>query len=52
MSPNERTTGQKIIARDNLYTVLLVAAVGLVMIAAVFVAYKCYCQYGTIFKIP
>ena len=43
---------RKIIARDNLYTVLLAAAVALMLASVVFVACKCYSQYGTIFKIP
>ncbi len=52
MSPNGRATGRKIIALDNLYTVLLAVAVAAVLVSAVFVAFKCYTQYGTIFKIP
>jgi hypothetical protein len=49
MSPNGRNPGS---ARDSLYTALLAVAVVLMLISAVFVAYKCYCQYETFFKIP
>jgi hypothetical protein len=49
MSPNGRNPGT---ARDSLYTVLLAVAVVVMLISVVFVAYKCYAQYGTFFKIP
>ena len=52
MSPKGRNRGGKIIAFDNLYTVILAVAFGVVLATAAFVAYKCYFQYGTIFKIP
>jgi len=56
MSPNGKIGGKKIIASDNLYTVILALAVGVVLATAVFVAYKCYFQYAgsltAIFKIP
>jgi len=52
MSPNGQTVGRKIVTLDNIYTVLLAVAVGAALVSVLFVAYKCYSQYGTIFKIP
>ncbi len=52
MSPKGRNPGQKISAHDSLYTVLLAAAVALMLVSLVFVVCKCYSQYETIFKIP
>ncbi len=39
-------------ASSNLYTIILALALGVVVVTALFVAYKCYFQYNTIFKIP
>ena len=52
MSPDGQTRGRKIIASNNLYTVILALAFCVVLVTAVFVAYKCYSQYDTTFKIP
>jgi len=52
MSPILKSGGKKITAGDNLYTVILAMAFFAVLATAVFVAYQCYSQYGTIFKIP
>ncbi len=52
MSPNRLIRGGKIVAVDNLYTALLGIALCIVVATAVFVAYKCYFQYGTLFEIP
>jgi hypothetical protein len=52
MSPNGQIRGAKVIVRDNLYTVLLAVAVAIVLATAAFVAYECYSQYGTIFRVP
>jgi len=52
MSPNGQNRGRKITVPSNLYTVILALAVGVVLATAAFVAYKCYLQYGTFFKIP
>jgi len=52
MSPNRQNRTGKIIASNNLYTVILILAFGIVLATAAFVAYKCYFQYGTIFKMP
>ena len=52
MSPNVRNRGGRITASDSLYTVILALAFGIVLATAAFVAYKCYFQYETIFKIP
>ena len=50
MSP--KVSGRRIAAGNNLYTVILAMAVGVVVATAVFVAYKCYFQYGTVFSMP
>jgi len=39
-------------AESNLYTAILALALAVVIAAAAFVAYKCYLQYGTVFKMP
>ncbi len=52
MSPKGQIRGGKQLAPDNLYTVILALAFGIVLATAAFVAYKCYFQYGTFFKIP
>ncbi len=52
MSPNMRIRGGKVIAIDNLYTVILGLAFCVVLATAAFVAFKCYMQYETIFNIP
>lgn len=52
MSPNGQTRGGKIVAADNIYTVVLAVAFASVLATTMFVAYMCYSQYGTIFKIP
>jgi len=51
MSPDPHTRGKKITAPDNLYTVILAVAFCVVLATAVFVAYQCYTQYETIFKV-
>jgi cell division protein FtsL len=51
MSPIAQSRGKKITASDNLYTVVLAVAFLAVLATAVFVAYQCYSQYGTIFNI-
>ena len=51
MSPVVQSRSKKITAADNLYTVILAVAFCVVLATAVFVAYQCYTQYETIFKI-
>jgi cell division protein FtsL len=51
MSPVVQSRIKKITASDNLYTVILAVAFFVVLATAVFVAYQCNSQYGTIFKI-
>jgi cell division protein FtsL len=51
MSPVLKSGSNKITASDNLYTVILAVAFFVVLVTAVFVAYQCYSQYDTIFKI-
>ena len=52
MSPDVQSRGGRLVASDNLYTVILALAFCIVLATAALVAYKCYFQYGTIFKIP
>ncbi len=52
MSPNGQSRGGKVSASNNLYTVVLALAFCIVLATAALVAYKCYFQYGTIFKVP
>ncbi len=52
MSPNGQIKGRKEAVANNIYTLLLAIAMCVVLSAAFFVAYKCYVQYGTFFKIP
>ncbi|MHC4154372.1 MAG: hypothetical protein ACYST6_05555 [Planctomycetota bacterium] len=51
MSPMGRNAGGRAAAPDNLYTVILALAFGLVLATAVFVSFKCYRQYGSILKV-
>jgi len=51
MSPVLKSGSKKVTAADNLYTVVLAVAFFVVLATSVFVAYQCYSQYGTIFKI-
>ena len=51
MSPAIPGRGKKVTAPDNIYTVILAVAFCAVLATAVFVAYQCYTQYETIFKI-
>ncbi len=52
MSPDGQTRAGKMVAANNLYTIILALAFCIVLATAVLVAYKCYAQYGTLFKIP
>lgn len=52
MSPDGQTRGAKPAAFNNLYTVILALALGVVLATAALVTYKCYSQYGTIFTVP
>ncbi len=52
MSPNGRTRGKKVIVPSNIYTVILTLAFAVVLASATYIAYTCYSQYDTIFKIP
>jgi len=52
MSPDKQTRGGKAVARSNLYTAIVALAFCVVFVTAVFVTYKCYSQYGEIFRIP
>jgi hypothetical protein len=52
MSPDVQLRGGKPVAFSNIYTIILAVAFGVVLATAAFVAYKCYFDYGTLFKIP
>lgn len=52
MSPDIQARVVKPVPFSNLYTVILALAFGIVLVTAAFVAYKCYFDYGTLFKIP
>ncbi len=52
MSPDGQTRGGKPVASNNLYTVILALAFCIVLATAALIAYKCYFQYETIFRIP
>ena len=51
MSPAVPSHGKKVSPPDNLYTAILALAFCAVFATAVFMAYKCYAQYGSIFSI-
>jgi len=52
MSPDGPIRGKKIAVPDNVYTVILAIVFCVVLATVALVVYKCYDQYGTIFKIP
>ena len=52
MSPNGQARGKNISVPDNVYTIILALAFCAVLATAAYVAYVCYQQYGTLFKIP
>ena len=52
MSPEGQVRGRKIMALNNLYTAILALAMGIVVATIIFVVYKCYFQYDTVFTIP
>jgi len=52
MSPDRRDRTAKATATDNIYTAVLAVAFSVMLATAIFVAYKCYSHYGTIFKAP
>ena len=52
MSPNGQVRGKNISVPDNVYTIILALALCAVLATASYVAYLCYQQYGTLFKIP
>ncbi|MGA2094396.1 MAG: hypothetical protein ABSH16_13490 [Sedimentisphaerales bacterium] len=52
MSPEGQIGAAKPSPASNIYTVLVAAIFALILATAAFVAYKCYFDYGTLFKIP
>ena len=52
MSADMRMRGRKAVGANNLYTVVLALAFAIVLATTALVAYTCYFQYGTVFKIP
>ncbi len=51
MSPNGPGRSGKIVAASNIYTIILAVAFCVVVATSAYVAYMCYTQYGTIWKI-
>jgi hypothetical protein len=51
MSPGGRNSGGRVAAPDNLYTIILALAFGVVLATAIFVSYVCYRQYGSVLKV-
>ncbi len=51
MSPNGLGRSGKKEAASNIYTIILAVAFCVVVATAAYVAYMCYTQYGTIWKI-
>jgi hypothetical protein len=51
MSPVMQTQDKRAPKSNNLYTVVLAIAFFMVLATTALVAYLCYTQYGTIFKI-
>jgi hypothetical protein len=52
MSPEGQIRSAKPAPASNLYTIILAFAFCMVLATAAFVAYKCYFDYQTLFKIP
>jgi len=52
MSPDGQVRVGKPAIRSNLYTVILALALCAAAATVAFVLYKCYFDYGTLFKIP
>ena len=52
MSAKNYGHGGKKVAVSNVYTAILAIAFCIVVATAAFIAYTCYSQYGTFFKIP
>jgi hypothetical protein len=52
MSPNRQIRGGKIVAVDNLYTVILGLALAIVLATVGLVVFKCIMQYDTFYQIP
>jgi len=52
MTAVRRARSGKASASNNLYTIILGLAFCIVLVTAALVAYKCYFQYGTVFKVP
>ena len=52
MSPDRQKRIGNVVASNNLYTIILALAFGVVLATAAYVSYTCYVQYDTIFQIP
>ncbi len=51
MSADKANRGRKISVSSNVYTAMLALALGAVCATSLLVAFKCFVQYGTIFRI-
>jgi hypothetical protein len=52
MSPDDKMRPTGVSAPNNLYTVILALVFVVVLVTAALVSFKCYSQYGVIFKAP
>lgn len=52
MSPEAQVRGGKVVPSNNLYTAIMALSLFTVLATAAFVAYKCYFEYETFFKLP
>jgi len=52
MSADRPNRTKRVLANNNLYTAVLALAFAVVLATAVFVAFKCKTQYGTVFGAP
>jgi hypothetical protein len=51
MGADKANRGRKVNTSSNVYTAMLALALGAVCATAALVAFKCFVQYGTIFRI-
>jgi hypothetical protein len=51
MNPTAPDGSRKVLTSSNVYTVFLGISLGILIMTAAFVAYKCLSQYGTLFSI-
>jgi hypothetical protein len=52
MNPDARAKPIKPVAASDIYTALLAIAFSAVFVTALFVAFKCYSRFSSLFSIP